>query len=75
MLIGNCIEFALLVFACARIGALAVILNTRLKEEEEVRSFVREHLADYKVPAAVEFIAELPRNPGGKIIKSYLKQK
>jgi len=42
-------------------------------EEEEVKQFVRERLAEYKVPTAVEFIPELPRNPGGKIIKSYLK--
>ncbi|WCK55707.1 class I adenylate-forming enzyme family protein [Aneurinibacillus sp. Ricciae_BoGa-3] len=42
--------------------------------EEEVRQFVRERLAEYKVPSTVEFISALPRNPGGKIIKSQLKE-
>ncbi|MFC4767845.1 class I adenylate-forming enzyme family protein [Effusibacillus consociatus] len=43
--------------------------------EEEVQQFVRERLADYKVPASIEFISELPRNPGGKVIKGKLKEK
>jgi long-chain acyl-CoA synthetase len=43
-------------------------------DEEEIKQFVRERLADYKVPAVVEFISELPRNPGGKIIKAKLKE-
>jgi long-chain acyl-CoA synthetase len=34
LLLGNSIEFCLLVFACARIGAIVVPLNTRLKEKE-----------------------------------------
>ncbi|SFJ16519.1 class I adenylate-forming enzyme family protein [Thermoflavimicrobium dichotomicum] len=42
--------------------------------EEEIRGFVAERLADYKVPAYVEFISELPRNPGGKVIKTKLKE-
>lgn len=42
--------------------------------EEEVKQFVRERLADYKVPAIVEFVTELPRNPGGKVMKAKLKE-
>ncbi|PLT35404.1 class I adenylate-forming enzyme family protein [Bacillus sp. V5-8f] len=34
LLLGNSIEFCILVFACARIGAIVVPLNTRLKEQE-----------------------------------------
>jgi len=40
---------------------------------EEVRSFCREHLAHFKVPSVVEVRQELPRNPGGKVIKSQLR--
>ena len=41
---------------------------------EEIKQFVREHLADYKVPAVVEFCSELPRNPGGKVLKNLLRE-
>lgn len=34
LLLGNGVEFALLFFACARIGAIAVPLNTRLNSKE-----------------------------------------
>jgi long-chain acyl-CoA synthetase len=42
--------------------------------EEEVKHFVRERLANYKVPAIVRFVSELPRNPGGKVMKAKLKE-
>jgi len=41
---------------------------------EEIKQFVRENLADYKVPAVVEFCSELPRNPGGKVLKNLLRE-
>ena len=34
LLLGNSIEFCLLIFACAKIGAIVVPLNTRLREKE-----------------------------------------
>ncbi|MBO0962309.1 acyl--CoA ligase [Neobacillus sp. MM2021_6] len=40
---------------------------------EEIRDFVAERLANYKVPKLVEFVSELPRNAAGKIIKNVLK--
>ena len=40
---------------------------------EEVQAHVRERLADYKVPAVVEFVDELPRDPNGKVLKRLLK--
>jgi long-chain acyl-CoA synthetase len=40
--------------------------------EEEVIAFARKHLSEFKVPKQVEFIEELPRNPGGKILKNKL---
>ncbi|MDN4171693.1 class I adenylate-forming enzyme family protein [Nocardioides sp. SOB77] len=41
---------------------------------DEVRSFCRQHLAHFKVPAVVEIRDELPRNPGGKVVKSALRE-
>ncbi|MCW2774742.1 MAG: long-chain fatty acid--CoA ligase [Nocardioides sp.] len=40
---------------------------------DEVRAFCREHLAHFKVPSVVEVREELPRNPGGKVVKSLLR--
>ena len=31
-------------------------------------------IADYKVPASVSFLDELPRNPGGKVLKNRLRE-
>jgi acyl-CoA synthetase (AMP-forming)/AMP-acid ligase II len=41
---------------------------------EEVRDFCRRAIADYKVPKYVEIVPALPRNPGGKVIKTQLRQ-
>jgi long-chain acyl-CoA synthetase len=42
--------------------------------EQEVKDWVRETLADFKVPEYVEFTYNyLPRNPSGKILKNLLK--
>ncbi|MCM3584674.1 AMP-binding protein [Mesobacillus maritimus] len=40
---------------------------------DDVIQFVAERLAKYKVPTVVEFMNELPRNPGGKILKNEIK--
>jgi fatty-acyl-CoA synthase len=39
----------------------------------EVRSYVRDHLARYKVPRDVVFVDELPRNATGKVLRSELR--
>ena len=40
---------------------------------DEVGAYCREHLARFKVPSVVEIRDELPRNPGGKVIKTLLR--
>ncbi|MFJ7726929.1 class I adenylate-forming enzyme family protein [Neobacillus sp. NPDC097160] len=42
--------------------------------EEELKSYCRQHLADYKVPRQITFVKQLPQTPAGKIQKSVLKQ-
>lgn len=39
----------------------------------ELDAFAREHLASYKVPRSIDFMAELPRLPTGKLYKRLLK--
>src|SRR5207249_10228273 len=42
-------------------------------EERALLQFVREKLADYKVPRRVVFMSALPRNATGKILKTALR--
>jgi len=44
------------------------------REEFPLLQFVREKLADYKVPRKVVFLPALPRNATGKILKTSLRQ-
>jgi long-chain acyl-CoA synthetase len=40
---------------------------------DEVRQYLRQHLAAYKVPKHVEFLAELPKSAVGKILRRELR--
>jgi acyl-CoA synthetase (AMP-forming)/AMP-acid ligase II len=35
----------------------------------------RAHLAEFKVPQSIEFVAELPRNASGKVLKAMLRER
>ncbi len=41
---------------------------------EEPRAFARTRLAGFKVPRAIDFRAELPRLPTGKLAKNLLRE-
>jgi long-chain acyl-CoA synthetase len=43
-------------------------------DEKALQQFVRDRLADYKVPKRVVFLPALPRNATGKILKTALRQ-
>ena len=43
-------------------------------DEQNILHFVREKLADYKVPRQIVFLAALPRNATGKVLKTALRQ-
>jgi fatty-acyl-CoA synthase len=42
---------------------------------QEIRTFVSDHLARYKVPRSIEFLAELPISAAGKILKRELRDR
>jgi acyl-CoA synthetase (AMP-forming)/AMP-acid ligase II len=42
---------------------------------EELREFVKEHIAGYKAPRTVEFVDALPLSGAGKILKRELRQR
>ena len=54
--------------------AFIVLRNGQQLSETDVINFCREHLADYKRPRKVTFLAEMPRNPTGKILKRELRE-
>jgi len=39
-----------------------------------VIDYARKHLANFKEPRSVVFVAQLPRNPGGKVVKPTLRE-
>jgi long-chain acyl-CoA synthetase len=40
---------------------------------EDIKAFLRQHIADFKIPKIIEFRAELPREDSGKIFKRRLR--
>ncbi|RNL81113.1 acyl-CoA synthetase [Nocardioides marmorisolisilvae] len=42
--------------------------------EDAVKDYVKDNLARFKVPRAVTFLDELPRNPTGKVLKRKLQE-
>ena len=57
-----------------RLRAFVVLKEGAEVSEDAIKDYVRDHLARYKVPREVVFVAELPRNPTGKILKRELRQ-
>jgi long-chain acyl-CoA synthetase len=56
-------------------GAVVTLKPDTAASEEELREFVAERLAAFKVPVKVVFWSGmLPRNPSGKILKNELKK-
>jgi long-chain acyl-CoA synthetase len=55
------------------VRAAVVLKENEDVTTEEIIAFCRERMADYKVPASVEFIEELPKSATGKILKRVLR--
>jgi fatty-acyl-CoA synthase len=57
-----------------RLAAFVVPRPGQSITEDEVRDFVKDNLARYKVPRDVAFLDELPRTPTGKVLKRRLRE-
>jgi acyl-CoA synthetase (AMP-forming)/AMP-acid ligase II len=55
------------------VKALVVLAPGLTAEAGELVAFARERLAGYKLPRSVEFVAELPHSPAGKVLKRELR--
>ena len=52
-----------------RLRAFVVTVSGAEVSEDDLKQFVKDNLARYKVPREVVFLDELPRNPTGKVLK------
>ncbi|MEM8535720.1 MAG: long-chain-fatty-acid--CoA ligase [Chloroflexota bacterium] len=51
-----------------------IILNQgHTAESEELLSFCREHMANFKVPKHIQFVKDFPKNATGKVLKHVLR--
>jgi fatty-acyl-CoA synthase len=57
-----------------RLKAFVVLGDGADMSEDDVKGYVKENLANYKVPREVVFLDELPRNPTGKVLKRELQE-
>ena len=55
------------------VKAFVVLVEGGRASAEELQAFCRAAIADYKVPARIEFVPALPKNPTGKILKKELR--
>ena len=53
--------------------AFVVLKSGQTATEDELRTFLRERMAHFKVPKSVTFVAELPKTAIGKIQKYVLR--
>ena len=56
------------------VKAVVVLADGAELTEAEVIEHARTDLAGYKCPRSVDFVAELPRNPSGKVLKRELRE-
>ncbi|HEY3725616.1 MAG TPA: acyl-CoA synthetase [Solirubrobacteraceae bacterium] len=57
-----------------RLKAFVVVRAGQDLSEDDVKGYVKDNLARYKVPREVDFLDELPRNSTGKVLKRELKE-
>jgi long-chain acyl-CoA synthetase len=56
------------------VKAIVVKKPGREPSPDEIIGFARQRIAAYKAPKSVDFIAALPRNPSGKILRRELRE-
>jgi fatty-acyl-CoA synthase len=57
-----------------RLKAFVVLREGAEVSEDDIKGYVKDNLANYKVPREVVFMDELPRNPTGKVLKRELAE-
>ena len=58
-----------------QVHAVITLREAEQATSEEIIAYCKERLAGYRAPKSVEFVASLPKNPQGKILKRELRKK
>lgn len=56
------------------VKAVVVLREGAAATEDELIDFCRDKIGGFKRPRSVDFIAEMPRNPSGKVLKKELRE-
>ena len=56
------------------IMACVILKEGETSSEEEIKAYVRDHMAKHKVPRYVTFVQEFPMNAAGKILKYKMRE-
>jgi acyl-CoA synthetase (AMP-forming)/AMP-acid ligase II len=57
------------------VAAFVVLKDGALATEQELIDYCRAHLADYKCPKTIKFVADVPKGPTGKVLKRELTRR
>ena len=57
------------------VTAAVVVRQGHSLTEDELKAFLKERVAGYKRPKKIHFVADLPKNLYGKVLRKDLKQK
>ncbi len=57
-----------------RLRGFVVLKSGKKASEDDLKAYVKDNLANYKVPREIWFMDELPRNATGKVLKRELKE-
>jgi acyl-CoA synthetase (AMP-forming)/AMP-acid ligase II len=52
-----------------------VVVKKDTIQLNELRNWAKDKMPEYKLPAAIEIVEELPRNPTGKVLRKLLREK
>jgi long-chain acyl-CoA synthetase len=55
------------------VKAVVVLKPGQRATAEEITAFARARIAGYKLPKSIDFVAALPRNPSGKVLRRELR--
>ncbi len=56
------------------IMACVILKENENMSEEEMKTYVRDHMAKHKVPRYIDFVTEFPMNAAGKILKYKMRE-
>jgi len=57
------------------VKSFIVLRGGQQATEEDILSFCRQRLADFKCPKSIEFLSEIPKGPTGKLLKRKLPRR